>query len=72
MGNTDLVFEATWAESDGADSNEDADLNDGTDDTETDVAIPDTGSVAGGLAAFAVISGAAAAAYVYVRKKRED
>ncbi len=55
MGNTDLVFEATW-EDVGAD---------------VDVVIPDTGSFAG-VAAFAVISGAAAAAYVIARKKKED
>ncbi len=55
MGNTDLVFEATW-EDVGAD---------------VDVVIPDTGSIAG-VAAFAVISGAAAAAYVIARKKKED
>ncbi len=55
MGNTDLVFEATW-EDVGAD---------------VDVVIPDTGSVAG-VAAFAVISGAAAAAYVITRRKKED
>ncbi|MBQ2847778.1 MAG: InlB B-repeat-containing protein [Clostridia bacterium] len=55
MGNTDLVFEATW-EDVGAD---------------VDVVIPDTGSVAG-VAAFAIISGAAAAAYVITRKKKED
>lgn len=55
MGNTDLVFEATW-EDVGAD---------------VDVVIPDTGSFAG-VAAFAVISGAAAAAYVITRKKKED
>lgn len=55
MGETDLVFEATW---------EDA-------DSDTDVIIPDTGSIAG-VAAFAVISTAAAAAYVIARKKKED
>lgn len=56
MGETDLVFEATW-EDVGAD---------------VDVVIPDTGSVAG-VAAFAVISGAAAVAYVITsRKKKED
>ena len=56
MGETDLVFEATW-EDVGAD---------------VDVVIPDTGSFAG-VAAFAVISGAAAAAYVITsRKKKED
>ena len=55
MGETDLVFEATW-EDVGAD---------------VDVVIPDTGSFAG-VAAFAVISGAAAAAYVIARKKKED
>ncbi len=55
MGNTDLVFEATW-EDVGAD---------------VDVVIPDTGSFAG-VTAFAVISGAAAAAYVLARKKKED
>ena len=55
MGETDLVFEATW-EDVGAD---------------VDVVIPDTGSFAG-VAAFAVISGAAAAAYVMTRKKKED
>ncbi len=55
MGNTDLVFEATW-EDVGSD---------------VDVVIPDTGSLAG-VAAFAVISGAAAAAYVMAKKKKED
>ena len=55
MGETDLVFEATW-EDVGSD---------------VDVVIPDTGSFAG-VAAFAVISGAAAAAYVMTRKKKED
>lgn len=55
MGNTDLVFEATW---------EDA-------ASDTDVIIPDTGSIAG-VAAFAVISSAAAAAYVIARKKKEN
>ncbi len=55
MGNTDLVFEATW-EDVGSD---------------VDVVIPDTGSFAG-VAAFAVISGAAAAAYVITRRKKED
>ncbi len=55
MGDTDLVFEATW-EDVGAD---------------VDVVIPDTGSVAG-VAAFAVISGAAAVAYVITRRKKED
>ncbi len=55
MGETDLVFEATW-EDVGAD---------------VDVVIPDTGSFAG-VAAFAVISGAAAVAYVIARKKKED
>ncbi|MBQ2841674.1 MAG: InlB B-repeat-containing protein [Clostridia bacterium] len=55
MGDTDLVFEATW-EDVGAD---------------VDVVIPNTGSFAG-VAAFAVISGAAAAAYVITRKKKED
>ena len=64
MDETDLVFEATWSEADGNIS--------GADDTDVNVAIPDTGSVAGGLAAFAVISGAAAAAYVFVRKNKED
>lgn len=58
MGETDLVFEATWSEK--------------SDDAEIDVPIPDTGSVAGGLTAFAIISGAAAAAYVITRKKKED
>lgn len=58
MGETDLVFEATWSE-----KSDDADVN---------VPIPDTGSVAGGLTAFAIISGAAAAAYVITRKKKED
>lgn len=58
MGEEDLVFEATWSEK--------------SDDSDVDVSIPDTGSVAGGLAAFAVISGAAAAAYVITRKKKED
>jgi hypothetical protein len=52
MGNSDLVFEATWA-------------------SDSDVVIPDTGSAAG-LAAFAAISGAAAAAYVLVNRKKKD
>ncbi len=59
MGNEDLVFEATWTEK-------------SADDSEIDVDIPETGSVAGGLAAFAAISGAAAAAYAITRKKKED
>jgi uncharacterized repeat protein (TIGR02543 family) len=59
MGDEDLVFEATWTEK-------------SADDSEIDVEIPETGSVAGGLAAFAAISGAAAAAYVITRKKKED
>ena len=59
MGATDLVFEATW--SDSADD----------DDSNINVDIPETGSAAG-IAAFAVISGAAAAAYVVARKKKED
>ncbi len=59
MGDEDLVFEATWTEK-------------SDDDSEIDVDIPETGSVAGGLAAFAAISGAAAAAYVITRKKKED
>ena len=64
MGETDLVFEATWTDGDvSGDNDGDADVN---------VEIPATGSVAGGLAAFAVISGAAAAAYVLTRKKKED
>ncbi len=58
MGETDLVFEATWSEK--------------SDDADVDVDIPDTGSVAGGLTAFAIISGAAAAAYVITRRKKED
>ncbi len=52
MGESDLVFEATWA-------------------SDSDVVIPDTGSAAG-LAAFAAISGAAAAAYVLVNRKKKD
>lgn len=64
MGNTDLVFEATWGDV--------AADNDGDDgDASVDVEIPATGSAAG-IAAFAVISGAAAAAYVIARKKKED
>lgn len=58
MGNSDLVFEATWSEK--------------SDNADVDVPIPDTGSVTGGLTAFAIISGAAAAAYVITRKKKED
>ncbi len=61
MGDKDLVFEATWAEKAADDSSPDV-----------DVEIPDTGSVAGGLTAFAVISGAAAAAYAITRRKKED
>ncbi len=61
MGNTDLVFEATWGDV-AADDDGDSDV---------DVDIPATGSAAG-LAAFAAISGAAAAAYVITRKKKED
>ncbi len=60
MGKDDLVFEATWTEKADDDS------------ADVDVDIPETGSVAGGLAAFAVISGAAAAAYVIAGKKKED
>lgn len=60
MGATDLEFVATWG--DVAGDNDSADV---------DVVIPDTGSVAGGLAAFAVISGAAAVAYVLTRKKED-
>lgn len=52
MGDSDLVFEATWA-------------------SESDVVIPDTGSAAS-IAAFAAISGAAAAAYVLVNRKKKD
>jgi len=52
MGDSDLVFEATWA-------------------SDSDVVIPDTGSAAG-IAAFAAISGAAAAAYVLVNRKKKD
>ena len=59
MGDEDLVFEATWTEK-------------AADDSEVNVEIPATGSVAGGLAAFAAIAGAAAAAYVATRKKKED
>lgn len=62
MGKEDLVFEATWAENDVQ----------GSTDTDVDVEIPATGSVSGGLTAFAVISGAAAAAYVITRRKKED
>ncbi len=61
MGDKDLVFEATWGEVSAAD-----------DSTDVDVVIPETGSVAGGITAFAVISGAAAAAYVLTRRKKED
>ncbi len=64
MGETDLVFEATWTDGDVS--------GDGNGDSDVNVEIPATGSVAGGLAAFAVISGAAAAAYVLTRKKKED
>ena len=39
--------------------------------SETDVVIPDTGSAAG-IAAFAAISGAAAAAFVLVNRKKKD
>jgi len=39
--------------------------------TDSDVIIPDTGSAAG-IAAFAAISGAAAAAYVLVNRKKKD
>lgn len=66
MGNTDLVFEATWADIAGEETTEPD-----SGDEEIDIEIPATGSVAG-LAAFAVISGAAAAAYVFARKKKED
>ena len=52
MGESDLVFEATWA-------------------SDSDVVIPDTGSAAG-IAAFAAISGAAAAAYVLVNRKKDE
>ena len=60
MGDSDLVFEAVW----GAKAADDS--------ADVDVEIPETGSVAGGLTAFAVISGAAAAAYVITRRKKED
>lgn len=60
MGKEDLVFEATWTEKSDDDS------------ADVDVEIPETGSVAGGLAALAAISGAAAAAYVITRRKKED
>lgn len=66
MGNTDLVFEATWGDV-AADNVDD----DATTDENIDVEIPATGSAAG-IAAFAVISGAAAAAYVLTRKKKEN
>ncbi len=60
MGETDLVFEATW---DGVNADNDSD--------DSDILIPDTGSAAG-IAAFAIISGAAAVTYVIARKKKED
>ncbi len=60
MGDSDLVFEAVWG------------VKAADDSADVDVEIPETGSVAGGLTAFAVISGAAAAAYVFTRRKKED
>ena len=60
MGDKDLVFEATWSEKAVDDS------------ADVDVPVPDTGSIAGGITAFAVISGAAAVAYVFTRRKKED
>ncbi|MBQ6268279.1 MAG: InlB B-repeat-containing protein [Clostridia bacterium] len=59
MPANDLTFEATW----------DTDEKPASDDT--DVKIPDTGSVAG-IAAFTAISGAAAAAFLYMKKKRDE
>lgn len=64
MGNSDLVFEAVWESVEQTDSTEPSEDN-------VNVDIPQTGSVAG-VAAFAVISGAIAAAYVAARKKKDD
>lgn len=64
MGNSDLVFEAVWENVEQTDSTEPSEDN-------VNVDIPQTGSVAG-VAAFAVISGAMAAAYVVARKKKDD
>ena len=59
MPANDLSFEATW----------DTDEKPASDDV--DVKIPDTGSVAG-IAAFTAISGAAAAAFLFMKKKRDE
>lgn len=56
MGNTDLVFEATWEEADGI----------------IDVVIPDTGSAAGIAAFAAISGAAAAAYVIVSKKKKED
>ena len=63
MPANDLVFEATWGEAAG-----DSDYNGAAEDVDV---IPDTGSATAGIAAFAIISSAAAAAYVLTKKKRE-
>lgn len=56
MPDHDLTFEATWA----------------GEPAPVDSVIPDTGSAVAGVAAFAVIASATAAAYVVTRKKKED
>lgn len=60
MPENDLTFEATWC---GENDREPA---------QVDNDIPNTGSATAGVAAFAVISASAAAAYVITKKKRED
>ena len=56
MGNTDLVFEATWEEAGGI----------------IDVVIPDTGSASGIAAFAAISGAAAAAYVIISKKKKED
>ena len=56
MGNTDLVFEATWEDASGI----------------IDVVIPDTGSAAGIVAFAAISGAAAAAYVIVSKKKKED
>ena len=60
MPANDLVFEATWGEAAG-----DSDYNGAAEDVDV---IPDTGSATAGIAAFAIISSAAAAAYVLTNR----
>ena len=63
MPANDLVFNATW-------STDAANSNNGPAPVDND--IPDTGSAAAGLSAFAVIATAAAAAYIIKRKKEDE